>query len=1026
MRLHRLVMTAFGPYRGTVRVDFDELSADGLFLLHGETGAGKTTLLDGVAYALFGQVPGARGEVRRLRCDHAADSVATRVEVELTIQGHRLRIVRSPEFQRAKKRGVGTTTVQAKASLGWIGDVPDGYPPDGFSRIDEVARTVSRLLGMTHTQFFQVVLLPQGEFAQFLRAETEDREKLLEQLFGTARFAETERWFRDRRTARHQEVQAARRGVEQLVTRIAQAMGTEPPPDEQPVAAWVDTLRARAADERTDAAEAEHLAARRRRDADSAAVDGERRAAAAGRRRELLRRLDELDARQDERAGWATELADARRAAPVAAEERERSRAENDLHVRRRHVAAALDEACAIAGDDTSLRTLLDAVGLADATSAASPGTSRPGADVDTVGERSGGRDATTNLRAYAAARREEAGALAGLVEEAEHQEPDRQRLAEVASDREQAEKVLAELERRGETLPVEAHHARHALDASVAASAALGGLRTRHDELTRLCAAARELPEAERRLADARQARQDAVDAHQSARERLLDLRGRRLAGMAAELAGALVPDRPCTVCGSRDHPAPAVYTSPVTEAEEQTAVDAEHRTALARETAAAEAQTAQLARDALHDQLAGRDEAELAAALDSAAAELSTAEGLAAREAERADLLRRLEQESAELHRDRLAVEGELATARSTVEHLEHRIAERERRLSAASDGFPDVAARRRALLSIAEAVDELAERTAAVTGAEERLLDRRVRLDTAVAAAGFGGIAEAMAAARDEAVLNRLDEALRNAERQEAALRAELADPLIIEMENSEAPDVAALTAEAEAARRAAEEAVARLRAAEATDEELAALTARWARAAREIAPVEADFATLAALTDVVNGKGQNSRKMSLRSYVLAARLEEVAVTASRRLQRMSQGRYSFVHSDAAGARGKRGGLGLDVVDDYSGRARSAKTLSGGESFLASLALALGLADVVAAETGGALLDTLFVDEGFGSLDPETLDLVMDTLDDLRAGGRVVGLVSHVDELRQRIPTRLRVRRSRSGSTLEMETA
>jgi exonuclease SbcC len=137
-------------------------------------------------------------------------------------------------------------------------------------------------------------------------------------------------------------------------------------------------------------------------------------------------------------------------------------------------------------------------------------------------------------------------------------------------------------------------------------------------------------------------------------------------------------------------------------------------------------------------------------------------------------------------------------------------------------------------------------------------------------------------------------------------------------------------------------------------------------------------------------------------------------------------MSQGRYSFVHSDAAGARGMKGGLGIDVLDDYSGTVRPAKTLSGGESFLASLALALGLADVVAAETGGALLDTLFVDEGFGTLDAETLDIVMNVLDELRAGGRVVGLVSHVEELRQRIPTRLRVRKSRTGSTLELQAS
>jgi exonuclease SbcC len=180
---------------------------------------------------------------------------------------------------------------------------------------------------------------------------------------------------------------------------------------------------------------------------------------------------------------------------------------------------------------------------------------------------------------------------------------------------------------------------------------------------------------------------------------------------------------------------------------------------------------------------------------------------------------------------------------------------------------------------------------------------------------------------------------------------------------------------------------------------------------------------DAARVSALADAIAGRGQNARALSLRSYVLAARLRQVAEVAGQRLSAMSSGRYSFVHSDEREARGRSGGLGLDILDAYSGLVRPAKTLSGGESFLASLALALGLADVVAAESGGRMLDTIVIDEGFGSLDSDTLDLVMSTLDDLRAGGRVVGVVSHVDEMWQRIPSRLRVRKAAAGSTVEI---
>jgi exonuclease SbcC len=157
------------------------------------------------------------------------------------------------------------------------------------------------------------------------------------------------------------------------------------------------------------------------------------------------------------------------------------------------------------------------------------------------------------------------------------------------------------------------------------------------------------------------------------------------------------------------------------------------------------------------------------------------------------------------------------------------------------------------------------------------------------------------------------------------------------------------------------------------------------------------------------------------MRLQSFVLAARLEQVAEVASRRLLDMSGGRYTFLHSDAQGRHGARGGLGLDVFDEYTGVRRPTKTLSGGESFMASLALALGLADVVTAETGGVRIDTLFVDEGFGTLDVQALDAVMTVLDELRRGGRTVGVISHLEELRTRIPTRLEVVAGRNGSRL-----
>jgi exonuclease SbcC len=382
-------------------------------------------------------------------------------------------------------------------------------------------------------------------------------------------------------------------------------------------------------------------------------------------------------------------------------------------------------------------------------------------------------------------------------------------------------------------------------------------------------------------------------------------------------------------------------------------------------------------------------------------------------------------LDREATELRARHSDAERDVATASADRATLAALIAERTERLATARGVFPDVLARRTYLLDVVHALDACGDARSGRLVATLRHSEVEAALAVAAEEAGFGAPAAAIAAIRDDVTIADLAERLAEAECRTAAAMAVLAEPELAGVDPATVVDVAAAEARAVAAAHEAEQAGIVFDAARRRERDVAGLGDRLIRAWRQLGPVEADHQRLVALADVVNGRGQNARRMSLRSYVLAARLAEVAAAATRRLQQMSQGRYSFVHSDAAGPRHTRGGLGLDVLDDYSGRIRPAKTLSGGESFLASLSLALGLADVVATETGGALLDTLFVDEGFGMLDADALDQVMDTLDELRAGGRVVGVVSHVEELRQRIPVRLRVRKARTGSTLELTT-
>ena len=232
MRPHRLRVIAFGAFGGTVEVNFDELASSGLFLLHGETGAGKTTLLDAIGFALYGRVPGERGKARRLRSDHAVPGTATEVQLEATLGGRRMRITRKPEQERPKRRGVGTTTEQAKVLL----EEFTGASWQAVStRAGEADTEIADLMGMSADQFFQVVLLPQGEFAKFLHADAGDRAKLLQRLFGTDRFRKVEDWLADRRRVTARAVEEAEGGITAHLARVTQAAGLEDSDNPEPV-----------------------------------------------------------------------------------------------------------------------------------------------------------------------------------------------------------------------------------------------------------------------------------------------------------------------------------------------------------------------------------------------------------------------------------------------------------------------------------------------------------------------------------------------------------------------------------------------------------------------------------------------------------------------------------------------------------------------------------------------------------------------------------------------------------------------
>jgi DNA repair protein SbcC/Rad50 len=1005
MRPHRLRVTAFGAFGGSVEVCFDDLAGSGLFLLHGETGAGKTTLLDAIGFALYGQVPGERGKTRRLRSDHAAASAPTEVQLEATIGGRRMRITRKPEQERPKRRGSGTTTEQMKVLL----EESDGASWRTVStRSGEADDEISQLMGMSASQFFQVVLLPQGEFARFLHANAGDRAKLLQKLFGTDRFREVEDWLAERRRATARQVEEAEQDIARLTARVAQVADVPVPGDEPaadapsgeqavPSAQWASQL-ADAADDAAAAGKAQLTGYRRGLDQALDLQRGAERLADRQRRRsEALRTRDELAAADAAVEQLRRELSAAARAGEIAPALTEAGRAQTALaqagaeeeQARLTAVQAGADQCATAAELRQAGQEHLAKAGRLEG--------------LQSLARQAAGEDET------AATARAAAAALAAQIDAA-------------------GEDVRARQQQRPE-LSRQRDHAHQAGQKLPAVQAEADRCRRAADDASALVQARADVGRQSEAYANARIEMADLLVAASRLREARID-------GMRAELAAGLVDGTPCPVCGSLDHPE-------LCELPGQRVTREQEEAAYAEATAASETAEMIAAKLAAADILVANLTARLEAAGFTAAADLVTLSEEAARLAANAD---ELAHEAAEL----TATAAQLTDLVAAVDTLEADMAGAEKRLVELTEqrefelrqaieadqrsarlresllaqlgGAPDLDTAVRTAREAAGALTAAADAADATARASETAERAEQLAAQAAAGAGFEDLDSVRHAQRDASWRAETDQAVRDHEASATAVKELLADP-DLDVALDPPADVAGAAVAVDAARQAHDDALAGYDRAKHRAEQLADLAPQLIARLDAVRPLAGQAAEARRLADLAAGQGANTLKMTLTAFVLAARLEEVAAAASERLLKMTSGRYSLVHTDERRGGPGRSGLGLLACDTWTGVDRDTSTLSGGETFLASLALALGLADTVTAEAGGTRIEALFVDEGFGSLDEDTLEEVMTVLDGLREGGRMVGIVSHVAELRQRIPAQVRVYKGQAGSHLDV---
>ncbi|MBR0567674.1 SMC family ATPase [Azoarcus sp. L1K30] len=1022
MKPLKLVLQAFGPFAGREEIDFTLLPAGALFLISGPTGAGKTSILDGITCALYGDTSGGERSAREMRSHHADPAVLTEVEFEFALGSERYRVQRTPEqerpAQRATRSGDTMVKVPAKAALYRFDAAADG---DGWepmsSKSTDVTQDVTRLLGFEAEQFRQVVLLPQGQFRKLLAAGSGEREKILETLFGTIAYKRVQDALKAEAAALSKRAEHARMQrqilLEQAGADSAEALAAQRQALDEALRALVeDEKRAREADLQA------RIALQAARALDARFV--EREAAVAA--------MQSLEARQAEADRQRSRLGMARKALQVLPADRSLSDA--------RHQAKGAREAVT--------RLSQEAGRLADVLRAAAQVLAREHGDAQVLAREAAQREV---LR------------LEGLAEKVQQLAQAESELQVLQKARAVADAALATATKEAEALGTRRLALAQRIEALQPQAAGVEALELRLKQAEQRERAMHHLAQQQRKRdgflhAEATQQRvlDQAAAARDSARQafEVLDATWRQAQG--AILARHLHDGAPCPVCGSAEHPAPARFDGELpTEAALKAAREAVGRAEEAREaartafdTASRQTAAAQAEVDALMAALnasAGEEESgpgtvatlreQLRAAtaaqteLVSARSQLATFEaaqlksaaavdetrGAASRAASEEQGARQVFEERRaavpEPLREPAALGAALARARVHRQTLEQALSQAQAAHHKAVS--EDAALRARQ--------DELEKALASATGREAGAAEA---FAAALAATGFADEPAYRDALLDPAAIDTLAAELSRFDEGHAAARErrKLAEAAI---EGLQRPDLVALDATATALRARLDVVLGELGQRKVERDKIVSALAKLAEIDRETGSIEVEYRVAGHLAAIANG--DNGRNLTFQRYVLAALLDDVLRAASLRLRAMSRGRYLLQRRDEVADARRAAGLDLEVMDDYTGRARPVSTLSGGEGFMASLALALGLSDVVQAYAGGVQLDTLFIDEGFGSLDPESLDMAMKALIDLQQRGRMVGVISHVDEMKQQIDVAIDVVQGTRGSRVRI---
>ena len=1023
MRPVGLTMAAFGSFAGEESVDFRLLGPNPLFLINGPTGAGKTTLLDAICFALYGETTGMDRSAKEMRSDFADAEQLTEVTLLFELKGLYYRITRSPEQQRPQRGRQGNTKHSPKAQL-WRSDA-EGNEVELLvaKKVSEADTAITELTGLTADQFRQVMVLPQGKFRDLLLAKPKDREDIFRTLFDTRLYYQLEQRLR---------IQA-----NQLEARVNESLIQQK--------TWLNTAHVETTEQLANSlvelAPRHALAATAHTVAvasDAQALQNLNAGTTLAQRfvafKQASDQLAALGEQQPQIDQYKQQQALALEANSIEGVYEAQLRAQQQL------VAANTEAVACKQLAEQAARALATAVEQNEAQVISKTQL-----------------DEARRQQVALAGHKQRAHTLVALQQAQDHAaaavHKAEQNLLAVQQEVGSLEAATRKLAVEREKLQAGANNIGR-FEQQLLRTKTAAGLYQKLDDQHRKKLAS------ESQLSVAQAAVEQCTAKHKTASVARMQLEQAWHLGQAALLAAALGKGAPCPVCGSVEHPQLASSSDTIPD---QSAINQAREHEGQCQQALSHAQQAEA--------LAGSQISTIGDVITELAAELQAALALLPNDVARADsqqlaaATKALQAQVAEANSQQLQLlpidktlaanktksgqqQVQLEQCRTTLAANQQAAATASATLAQSESEIPpefrSEPALDKEIASNASGIAQLLQHIEAAQAAYEAALQDNARAQTALqvaatnvtksaaqqqqataawaaalAGASFADEAAFATARLEKAELGKLATRIRDFD--DAKLKAQqIHDSLRLELQDKAPPAMEALAETRQAAAAVLSEAHETFQALDRQLRKLKEVDAAITKLVKSQQALEDEYKLIGTLSQVANGK--NQQNMSLQRFVLSVILEEVLIMAGERLSHMSKGRYTLLRrTEVTGA--QKSGLELDVEDAYTGKTRPVSTLSGGESFIAALSLALGLSDVVQSHSGGIRLDTLFIDEGFGSLDPESLDLAITTLIDLQKAGRMVGVISHVPELQERIDVRVDVVVGRVGSSIKV---